>query len=261
MLLTKSLRPLPDKWHGIADTELRYRRRYVDLIMNEESRRVFETRTAIVRYLRAFLDSRGFLEVETPMLHPIPGGAAARPFKTHHNALDAQMYLRIAPELYLKRLTVGGFERVYEINRNFRNEGVSTQHNPEFTMLELYQAYADYTDLMELIENLFQGLADTLIGSRKLQYQGTEFDLSKSFARMSIEDIILANNAGSGSHVAARHGIPAARLRSDEDSLQGRRRSRQTANRDIRKNRRTHADSAHFRLCVSGRGVAPVAAQ
>jgi lysyl-tRNA synthetase class 2 len=195
-LLTKSLRPLPDKWHGIADTEMRYRRRYVDLIMNEESRRVFETRTAIVRYLRGFLDSRGFLEVETPMLHPIPGGAAARPFKTHHNALDLAMYLRIAPELYLKRLVVGGFERVYEINRNFRNEGVSTQHNPEFTMLELYQAYADYEDLMELIEKLFQGLADSLIGSRKLVYQGVEFDLSKSFARMSIEDIILSNNPG-----------------------------------------------------------------
>ena len=194
VLLTKSLRPLPDKWHGIADTEMRYRRRYVDLIMNEESRKVFATRSAIVRYLRAFLDSRGFLEVETPMLHPIPGGAAARPFKTHHNALDAQMFLRIAPELYLKRLTVGGFERVYEINRNFRNEGVSTQHNPEFTMLELYQAYADYADLMELIETLFQGLADTLIGSRKLDYQGTAIDLSKPFARMSIEDIILANN-------------------------------------------------------------------
>ena len=195
VLLTKSLRPLPDKWHGITDTETRYRRRYVDLIMNEESRRVFEARSAIVRYLRAFLDSRGFLEVETPMLHPIPGGAAARPFKTHHNALDVGMYLRIAPELYLKRLTVGGFERVYEINRNFRNEGVSTQHNPEFTMLELYQAYADYTDLMELIETLFQNLADALLGSRKLIYQGTEFDLSKPFARMSIEDIIVANNA------------------------------------------------------------------
>jgi lysyl-tRNA synthetase class 2 len=193
-LLTKSLRPLPDKWHGIADTELRYRRRYVDLIMNESSRRVFETRTAIVRYLRAFLDSRGFLEVETPMLHPIPGGAAARPFKTHHNALDVDMYLRIAPELYLKRLTVGGFERVYEINRNFRNEGVSTQHNPEFTMLELYQAYADYTDLMEMIETLFQGLADTLIGSRKVTYQGLELDLSRSFSRLSIEEILLANN-------------------------------------------------------------------
>jgi lysyl-tRNA synthetase, class II len=194
VLLTKSLRPLPDKWHGISDTEMRYRRRYVDLIMNEESRRVFETRSRIVRYLRAFLDARGFLEVETPMLHPIPGGAAARPFKTHHNALDADMYLRIAPELYLKRLTVGGFERVYEINRNFRNEGVSTQHNPEFTMLELYQAYADYSDLMEMIETLCQGLADTLLGSRKLIYQGTEIDLSQRFARKSIEDIILANN-------------------------------------------------------------------
>jgi lysyl-tRNA synthetase class 2 len=195
VLLTKSLRPLPDKWHGIADTELRYRRRYVDLIMNEDSRRVFEVRSRIVRYLRAFLDTRGFLEVETPMLHPIPGGAAARPFKTHHNALDADMYLRIAPELYLKRLTVGGFERVYEINRNFRNEGVSTKHNPEFTMLELYQAYADYRDLMEMIETLFQGLADTLFGSRTLEYQGAQYDLSKPFARMTIEDIILANNA------------------------------------------------------------------
>jgi lysyl-tRNA synthetase class 2 len=194
-LLTKSLRPLPDKWHGIADTEMRYRRRYVDLIMNEDSRRVFETRSAIVRYLRAFLDARGFLEVETPMLHPIPGGAAARPFKTHHNALDADMYLRIAPELYLKRLTVGGFERVYEINRNFRNEGVSTQHNPEFTMLELYQAYADYGDLMDMMETLFQGLADAFVGSRQLTYQGTQIDLSQRFARRSIEDIILANNA------------------------------------------------------------------
>src|SRR6202042_2737266 len=179
---------------GIADTELRYRRRYVDLIVNEESRQVFQTRSRIVRYLRAFLDARGFLEVETPMLHPIPGGAAARPFQTHHNAPDVEMYLRIAPELYLKRLTGGGFERVYEINRNFRNEGVSTQHNPEFTMLELYQAYADFTDLMQMIEALFHGLADTLVGSRKITYQGSEFDLSKSFARMSIEDIVLANN-------------------------------------------------------------------
>jgi len=194
VLLTKSLRPLPDKWHGIADTELRYRRRYVDLIMNEDSRRVFEIRSAIVRYLRSFLDARQFLEVETPMLHPIPGGAAARPFKTHHNALALDMYLRIAPELYLKRLTVGGFERVYEINRNFRNEGVSTQHNPEFTMLELYQAYADFNDLMEMIEAIFQGLADTLLGSRMLRYQGSEFDLSGRFARLTIEEIIVANN-------------------------------------------------------------------
>jgi lysyl-tRNA synthetase class 2 len=193
-LLTKSLRPLPDKWHGIADTELRYRRRYVDLIVNESSRRVFETRSRIVRFLRAFLDGRGFLEVETPMLQTIPGGAAARPFKTHHNALDMDMYLRIAPELYLKRLTVGGFERVYEINRNFRNEGLSTQHNPEFTMLELYQAYADYDDIMKIVEDIFQGVADAVSGTRKIMYQGREYDLSAPFARRSIEQILLANN-------------------------------------------------------------------
>ena len=261
VLLTKSLRPLPDKWHGIADTEMRYRRRYVDLIMNQETRRVFETRSRIVRYLRAFLDSRGFLEVETPMLHPIPGGAAARPFKTHHNALDVDMYLRIAPELYLKRLTVGGFERVYEINRNFRNEGVSTQHNPEFTMLELYQAYADYHDLMEMIEALFQGVADTLLGSRKLVYQGTEFDLSKSFARMTIEEIILANNAD----LDPMSLRDASYLRRVCDHmkipLQGGGWPRQAANRNIRKDRRAHVDPADFRVCVPGRGIALVTPQ
>ena len=165
-LLTKSLRPLPDKWHGIADTELRYRQRYVDLIMNEDSRRVFRTRSRIVQSLRNFLDARDFLEVETPMLQTIPGGAVARPFKTHHNALDLDMYLRIAPELYLKRLTVGGFDRVYEINRNFRNEGLSTRHNPEFTMLELYQAYVDCDDIMRLVEDMFRGVAD-LLADRK----------------------------------------------------------------------------------------------
>ncbi|HEV3179084.1 MAG TPA: amino acid--tRNA ligase-related protein, partial [Steroidobacteraceae bacterium] len=159
-LLVKALRPLPDKWHGLADTETRYRRRYVDLIMSEASRNVFRTRTRIVRYLRDFLDALDFIEVETPMMQPIPGGAAARPFRTHHNALDLDMYLRIAPELYLKRLIVGGLERVYEINRNFRNEGLSTQHNPEFTMLELYLAYADYRDLMEWVEKAIRGLAD-----------------------------------------------------------------------------------------------------
>ena len=195
-LLTKSLRPLPDKWHGIADTELRYRQRYVDLIMSAASRRVFETRTRITRYLRDFLDASGFLEVETPMLQPIPGGAAARPFKTHHNALDMDMYLRIAPELYLKRLTVGGFERVYEINRNFRNEGLSTQHNPEFTMLELYQAYADYDDIMRLVETMFHGIADTLFGTRRIVYQGTEYDLSGPFERLTIEEILLARDPG-----------------------------------------------------------------
>src|SRR5579871_6490172 len=192
--LAKDLLPLPEKWHGLTDVELRYRQRYVDLVVNPDVREVFVKRSKVVQAIRRFLDARGYIEVETPMMQPIPGGAAARPFKTHHNALDVDLYLRIAPELYLKRLVVGGLERVYEINRNFRNEGVSTQHNPEFTMLELYQAYADYADLMELIETLFQGLADTLIGSRKLVYQGTEIDLSKRFARMSIEDIILANN-------------------------------------------------------------------
>ena len=193
-LLTKSLRPLPDKWHGVADTELRYRQRYVDLIVNEESRRVFATRSRIVRTLRSLLDARGFLEVETPMLQAIPGGAAARPFKTHHNALDLDMYMRIAPELYLKRLTVGGFERVYEINRNFRNEGVSTQHNPEFTMLELYQAYADYNDIMQIVEDMFTTIADQVVGSRLIDYQGRQYDLTKAFARRTIEDILIDNN-------------------------------------------------------------------
>jgi len=195
-LLVKSLRPLPDKWHGLADTETRYRRRYVDLIMSEESRRVFRARTATVGYLRDFLDAQGFLEVETPMMQPIPGGAAARPFVTHHNALDLDMYLRIAPELYLKRLVVGGFERVYEINRNFRNEGLSTQHNPEFTMLELYQAYADYRDLMEMVERLMQGLADSLVGTRQLSWQGKAVDLRGPFARVTIEESILQQNPG-----------------------------------------------------------------
>ena len=193
-LLVKSLRPLPDKWHGLADTETRYRQRYVDLVMNDASRAVFRTRTQIVRYLRDALDALDFLEVETPMMHPIPGGAAARPFTTHHNALDLQMYLRIAPELYLKRLIVGGLERVYEINRNFRNEGLSTQHNPEFTMLELYWAYSDYRELMELIERLLHGLADSLLGTRLVNYQGRAYDLAQPFRRVSVEDLILEHN-------------------------------------------------------------------
>jgi lysyl-tRNA synthetase class 2 len=194
-LLTKSLRPLPDKWHGLADTELRYRQRYVDLIMNQPSREVFRTRTRLLRYLRDYLDALDFTEVETPMMQPIPGGAAARPFKTHHNALGLDMYLRIAPELYLKRLIVGGFERVYEINRNFRNEGLSTQHNPEFTMLELYWAYTDYHELMELVERLMHGLADSLIGSRRVSYQGRQYDLAKPFRRLTVEEAILEHNS------------------------------------------------------------------
>ncbi len=191
-MITKSLRPLPDKWHGIADTELRYRQRYVDLVMTERSREVFRARTKVIRYLRDYLDSLDFLEVETPMMQPIAGGATARPFVTHHNSLDMDMYLRIAPELYLKRLVVGGFERVYEINRNFRNEGLSTQHNPEFTMLELYLAYADYRDLMDWIEKAIRGLANAVCGGPVIQYQGRQYDLSKPFRRVTIEESILA---------------------------------------------------------------------
>ncbi len=196
VLLVKSLRPLPDKWHGLADTETRYRQRYVDLIVSEESRRVFRARTRIVGYLRDFLDALDFLEVETPMMQPIPGGATARPFKTHHNALDLDMYLRIAPELYLKRLVVGGLERVYEINRNFRNEGLSTQHNPEFTMLELYLAWADYKDIMDWVEKATRGLAEALHGTQQLSYQGRPYDLARPFRRITVEQAILENNPG-----------------------------------------------------------------
>jgi lysyl-tRNA synthetase, class II len=195
-LLVKSLRPLPDKWHGLADTETRYRRRYVDLIMSDASREVFRTRARLVRYLRDFLDALGFLEVETPMMQPIPGGAAARPFRTHHNALDLDMYLRIAPELYLKRLIVGGLDRVYEINRNFRNEGLSTQHNPEFTMLELYLAWADYHDLMDWVEKATRGLAATLNGALELTYQGRRYDLAQPFRRVTVEQAIIERNPG-----------------------------------------------------------------
>ena len=195
-LLVKSLRPLPEKWHGLADTETRYRQRYVDLIVNEKSRDVFKTRARIIRYLRDFLDAQGFLEVETPMMQPIAGGATARPFVTHHNALDMDMYLRIAPELYLKRLVVGGYERVYEINRNFRNEGLSTRHNPEFTMLELYLAYADYRDLMGWVEGAFRGLADAIHGSTRFEYQGRLYDLAAPFRRLSVEQAIVEANPG-----------------------------------------------------------------
>ena len=193
-LLTKSLRPLPEKFHGLADREIRYRQRYVDLIMNEDSRRVFRLRSKLVAYIRAFLDAQDYLEVETPMLQTAPGGAIARPFTTHHNALDMQLYLRIAPELFLKRLIVGGFERVYEINRSFRNEGMSTQHNPEFTMLELYRAYADYEDLIEMVEAMLRGMSESLMGKSKVNYQGEDYDFSKPFTRMSVEDAIAKYN-------------------------------------------------------------------
>ena len=186
--LAKSLRPLPEKWHGLKDVETRYRQRYVDLIVNAEAREIFLMRARLMGAIRAFLDARGFLEVETPMMQPIPGGAIARPFKTHHNALGMDLYLRIAPELYLKRLLVGGFERVYEINRNFRNEGTSTAHNPEFTMLEFYQAYADYTDLMELTEALFVELAQALRGSLVLTWGEHAIDLTPPWRRLAFFD-------------------------------------------------------------------------
>jgi lysyl-tRNA synthetase class 2 len=191
-LLAKSLRPLPEKYHGLTDTELRYRQRYVDLIMNEQSRTVFRTRSRIITFIRSFMEAPGreFLEVETPMMHPIPGGAVARPFVTHHNALDLQMFLRIAPELYLKRLIVGGLGRVYEINRNFRNEGVSTRHNPEFTMLEFYWAYADYNDLMDLTEAMLAGLTQTITGGDTVVYQGQEIDFSGPWERLSVEEAV-----------------------------------------------------------------------
>jgi lysyl-tRNA synthetase, class II len=195
-LLVKSLRPLPDKWHGLADQETRYRQRYVDLIISEDSRKVFVTRTRMVKYLRDYLDALDFLEVETPMMQTIAGGAVARPFITHHNTLNIDLYLRIAPELYLKRLLVGGFERVYEINRNFRNEGISTRHNPEFTMLELYQAYADYTDLMSLVERMCQGLCDAVLGSRRIEYQGETYDFAQPFRRVTVEDLVVHFNPG-----------------------------------------------------------------
>ena len=191
-LLTKALRPLPDQYYGIADTELRYRRRYLDLIMNEASRETFRVRSQVVSAVRRFLEERRFMEVETPMMHVIPGGAAAKPFVTHHNALDMPLFLRIAPELYLKRLTVGGFERVFEINRNFRNEGLSSKHNPEFTMLEFYWAYADYRDLMDLTETLLRGLCEQVLGTSTVTYQGTVLDFAKPFARLTVPEALLA---------------------------------------------------------------------
>ena len=192
-MLSKAVRPLPEKWHGLADIETRYRQRYLDLATNEESRRVFEVRAAVVKGIREFLDARGFLEVETPMMQVIPGGATARPFKTHHNALDIDLYLRIAPELYLKRLLVGGIPRVYEINRNFRNEGISTRHNPEFTMLEFYWAYADYRQMMDLTEELISGLAErarTLLGRDQLTWEGQPIDLARPWKRLTLREAI-----------------------------------------------------------------------
>ena len=188
--LAKALLPLPEKWHGLTDVELRYRQRYLDLIANEKSRQVFVTRARIIQELRRFFDARGYIEVETPMMHPIPGGAAARPFVTHHNALDINLFLRIAPELYLKRLTVGGYDRVYEINRNFRNEGISTLHNPEFTMLEFYEAYSNYRDLMDMNEKLFASLAKNISGSTTVRYGDTDLDFA-NMRRLTMREAIV----------------------------------------------------------------------
>ncbi|HJP98619.1 MAG TPA: lysine--tRNA ligase [Rhodanobacteraceae bacterium] len=201
-LLTKSLRPLPDKWHGLSDVEQRYRQRYVDLIVTPEARETFRKRSAIIGFMRQWLEAepRRFIEVETPMMHVIPGGATARPFVTHHNALDIDLYLRVAPELYLKRLVVGGFERVYEINRNFRNEGVSTRHNPEFTMLELYQAYASHNEIMDLTEAMIRETAKAVLGETELSWEGRDIDVGKPFRRWSLSDAVREHNPEIGEH-------------------------------------------------------------
>ena len=200
-LLTKSLRPLPEKYHGLTDTEIRYRQRYLDLIMSQDSQDVFKTRSKIISKMRNYLSDRKILEVETPMMHPIPGGAVARPFITHHNALDRDFYLRIAPELYLKRLVIGGFDRIFEINRCFRNEGVSTQHNPEFTMLELYMAYCSAEDIMDLLEDMIFQIALEIKGSDTVRYQGNDYDVSKPFQRVTLEDSVLAHNPNLDVHL------------------------------------------------------------
>lgn len=213
-LLTKSLRPLPEKYAGLTDTETRYRQRYVDLIVNEESRNIFKVRSQIIEYIRKYLIEKGYLEVETPMLQQLPGGATARPFATHHNALDIDMYLRVAPELYLKRLVVGGFEKVFEINRNFRNEGLSTRHNPEFTMLEFYQAYATFETMMDLTEDLLRGLANAIHSSSHVQAGGEQgheqsgYDFGSPFRRIKLVDAILEFNPGI--EAAALHDLPEA---------------------------------------------------
>ena len=206
-LLAKCLRPLPEKWHGLADVEVRYRQRYVDLMVNPEVREVFEKRSRIVRLLRRFFEERDFLEVETPMMQSIPGGAAARPFTTYHNALDMELYLRVAPELFLKRLLVGGFDRVFELNRNFRNEGISVRHNPEFTMLEFYQAYATFEDLIQLTEELFVAIAKEIVGSLQVSYGGQTIDLTPPWRRLTITEAIVTHGGADEAEVSTLEGL------------------------------------------------------
>ena len=255
-MLAKSLRPLPEKWHGLADQETRYRQRYVDLIVNPHSREVFLTRSRIVTHLRNFLTQKGFLEVETPMMQPIPGGATARPFKTHHNALDMDLYLRVAPELYLKRLLVGGFERVFEINRNFRNEGLSTQHNPEFTMLEFYQAYATYRDLIEITEAMFGSLVKEIKGGLQFEYQGKTLDFTPPWQRLTLKESLLqyrrvkrggAPGSGKGGELCQAAG----------NGTQGRRTPGETLGGDLRNGRGTPSDSTDVHYGISDRGLSP----
>lgn len=225
-LLAKCLRPLPEKWHGLKDVDLRYRQRYLDLIVNPAVRETFITRSRIIRAIREFLEGKGFLEVETPMMQAVPGGAAARPFITHHNALDMDLYLRIAPELYLKRLLVGGFEKVFEINRNFRNEGISTKHNPEFTMLELYQAYADYRDMMDLTEELISTVAKKVLGTTTVTYQGVTLELSPPWRRQTMLEAVrehtgLDFNAFRGEDALARRAAREAGVEVEEGDTWG----------------------------------------
>lgn len=215
-MLAKSLHPLPEKWHGLKDVETRYRQRYLDLIANEEVRQIFVIRSRIISAMRRFLDERGFLEVETPILQPIYGGAAARPFVTYHHALDRKLYLRIADELYLKRLIIGGYERVYEISKDFRNEGVSTKHNPEFTMMECYQAYADYNDIMELTEQMISIIAEEILGTKQVVYQGQAVDLTPPWSRVTLREAILKH---SGVDVAAYPDRPSILARIEELGL------------------------------------------
>jgi lysyl-tRNA synthetase class 2 len=210
-LLTKSLRPLPEKWHGLKDVETRYRQRYVDLIVNPGVKEAFRKRSAVITAVREFLEGSGFMEVETPMMQPIPGGAAAKPFRTHHNALDMDLYLRIAPELYLKRLLVGGYERVYELNRNFRNEGISTRHNPEFTMLEFYIAYKDYNFLMSFTEELILHIAERVLGEKKLRYGDSEIDLTPPWPRVPMLRAMEDKGVPGGEHPSGRGWMTSSR--------------------------------------------------
>ena len=237
-MLTKSLRPLPDKWHGMADVDSVIASAMSISSSTSRAATCSITRNRILRYLRDFLESMDFLEVETPMLQSIPGGAAARPFRTHHNALDMDMYLRIAPELFLKRLTVGGFERVYEINRNFRNEGVSTRHNPEFTMLELYVAYADYKDLIVMVERAMQGIADVVFGKRQFDYQGRTYDLDKPFTRITVSTPWPRTRRAS-TVPRARRRLSTRVVREERHQVQAERRRGQAADRAVREVRRS----------------------